>query len=381
MNVKRLNIEFSLTRWIGVVIKEIHELRRDKVSIAMVILTPIFQLIVLGYAVNMDPRNIPTALLNYDTERMSQVFVTSAQNTGYFSMVPVDSEEAAQKAFVQGDVVFIVTIPEGFTQKMLRGEKPQLLVQGDAIDPMTTGNAISALVHVAKSMFQKDLPGEMQKVQADDDFELIIHRMFNPEGITQFNTIPGIMGSILSTTLILMTALSITRERENGALENILVSPLSGLEVIVGKITPFVLIGLFQATIILVAAILLFNIPLQGSLVLLFLVLVIYVFLCLSIGIGISGLAQNQLQALQMSSFYFIPSIMLSGFISPFISMPGWAQAIGSCLPLTYFIRLMKGIMLKGYSATALLPDLLPLIALAVFVIAVSLTSYRKTLD
>lgn len=178
------------------VIKEIHELRRDKVSISMVLLTPLFQLIILGYAINMDPHNLPTALLNYDTERMSQIFVTEAQNTGYFSMIPVDSEEAAQKAFVRGDVTFIVTIPEGFTRKLLRGEKPQLLIQGDAIDPITTGNALSALVQVAKSMFQHDLPGDMRVVQKEDDFELIIHRMFNPEGITQFNTIPGIMGSI-----------------------------------------------------------------------------------------------------------------------------------------------------------------------------------------
>ncbi|HII0435094.1 TPA: ABC transporter permease [Klebsiella pneumoniae] len=379
--MKKINFSFSVTRWIGVVIKEIHELRRDKVSISMVLLTPLFQLIILGYAINMDPHNLPTALLNYDTERMSQIFVTEAQNTGYFSMIPVDSEEAAQKAFVRGDVTFIVTIPEGFTRKLLRGEKPQLLIQGDAIDPITTGNALSALVQVAKSMFQHDLPGDMRVVQKEDDFELIIHRMFNPEGITQFNTIPGIMGSILSTTLILMTALSITRERENGALENLLVSPLSGLEVIIGKITPFVIIGLFQATLILIAAVLLFDIPLHGSIFLLFFVLLIYVFLCLSIGIGISGLAQNQLQALQMSSFYFIPTIMLSGFISPFISMPDWAKAIGSCLPLTYFIRLVKGIMLKGYSATALLPDLLPLIGLAVIVMGVGLKSYRKTLD
>lgn len=378
---QKINISFSFTRWLGVVIKEFHELRRDKASVSMVILTPIIQLIILGYAINMDPHNLPTALLNYDSEQMSQVFVTSAQNTGYFSMIPVDSETTAQDAFTRGDVALIVTIPEGFTQKMLRGERPQLLIQGDAIDPMTIGNALSAIVQVAKTAFQHDLPGDLRRQEADDDFDLVIQRMFNPEGITQYNTIPGIMGSILSTTLILMTALSITRERENGALENLLVSPLSGLEVIIGKITPFFLIGLFQATLILAAAVLLFDIPLLGNLLLLFLVLLIYVFLCLSIGIGISGMAQNQLQALQMSSFYFIPSIMLSGFISPFISMPGWAQAIGSCLPLTYFIRLVKGIMLKGYSAVALLPDLLPLIGLTLLVIAIGLKSYRKTLN
>ncbi|WP_435930607.1 ABC transporter permease [Dryocola sp. BD613] len=379
--MKKLMLNFSFTRWIGVVIKEIHELRRDKISISMLILTPIFQLIILGYAVQMDPRQVPTALLNYDNARMSQVFVTAAQNTSYFSMRQMASEEEANNAFVRGDVIFIVTIPQGFTEKLLRGEKPQILIQGDAIDPMTIGNALSAIVQAAKSMFQHDLPQALRTEEASDNFELVIHRMFNPEGITQYNTIPGIIGSILSTTLILMTALSITRERENGAIENLLISPLTSLEVIVGKITPFILIGMFQSLLILLSAVFLFDIPLAGNFFLLFTILVVYIFLCLSIGIAISSVAQSQLQALQMSSFYFIPSIMLSGFISPFISMPGWAQAIGSCLPLTYFIRLVKGVMLKGYTAAELMPSLLPLIAIAVIVIGIGLKMYHKTLD
>ncbi|RQM37260.1 ABC transporter permease [Erwinia psidii] len=373
-------INFCWTRWLGVVIKEIHELRRDKISLSMVFLTPLFQLVILGYAVNMDARNIPTALLNYDTGLFSEVFVTAAQNTDYFAMQPFSSADEAEKAFRQGNVMFIVTIPDGFTKKLLRGEKPPLLIQADAIDPIATGNALSAIVQASTSMFEHDLPESLRNEQSDN-FELIIHRMFNPEGITQYNTIPGIIGSILSTTMILMTALAITRERENGAIENLLISPVTGLEVVVGKITPYVLIGLFQSVIILGCAIFLFDIPLPGNVLLLFVVLIIYIFLCLSIGITISSLAQNQLQALQMSSFYFIPSVMLSGFISPFISMPVWAQAIGSCLPLTYFIRLVKGIMLKGYSFTALLPDLLFLLGLAVLVTGIGLKTWRQTLD
>lgn len=372
---------FSFLRWLGVVIKELHELRRDKISLSMVVVTPVLQLAILGYAVNMDARNIPTALLNYDAEYMSQVFLSAAQNTGYFSMIPFESENQAQQAFVRGEVIFIATIPQGFTQKLLRGETPQLLIQGDAIDPLTTGNALSVLTQAAKNMFQQDLPASLRSELKADDFELIIHRMFNPEGITQYNTIPGIIGSVLSTTLILMTALAITRERECGAMENLLISPLTSLEVITGKITPYVLIGIFQASLILFCAIYLFAIPLRGNMLLLFMVLVIYVFLCLSIGIGISSVAQNQLQALQISSFYFIPSVMLSGFISPFIGMPVWAQWIGSCLPLTYFIRLLKGIMLKGYAFTDLLSDLMPLVGLAIIFIGGALKSWRKTLD
>lgn len=374
-------INFCWVRWLGVVIKEIHELRRDTISVCMIFLTPLFQLVILGYAVNMDARNLPTALLNYDTGRLSQVFVAAAQNTDYFSMRLFASEDEAEKAFTAGKVIFIVTIPEGFTQKMLRGEKPPLLIQGDAIDPMAIGNALSAIVQASKTMYQYDLPDPLQEQEKSDDFDLIIHRMFNPEGITQYNTIPGIIGSILSTTMILMTALAITRERENGAIENLLISPVTGLEVVVGKITPYVLIGIFQSVIILICAVFLFEIPLLGNVFLLFFVLIMYIFLCLSIGISISSVAQNQLQALQMSSFYFIPSIMLSGFVSPFISMPAWAQAIGSCLPLTYFIRLMKGIMLKGYPLDALLPDFLPLLGLTVIVTGIGLKSYRRTLD
>lgn len=347
----------------------------------MVFLTPLLQLIILGYAVNMDPHNIPTALLNYDSERMSQVFVRAAHNTGYFSMQRFSSENKAEQALARGDVVFIITIPQGFTQSMLRGEKPQLLIQADAIDPMTIGNALSAILQASKSMFQHDLPASLRNEQPTEEFTLVIHRIFNPEGITQYNTIPGIVGSILSTTLILMMALAITRERENGAMENLLISPLTGLEVIVGKITPYVLIGLFQSVSILACAVYLFDIPLHGSAFLMIMVLAIYVFLCLAVGIGISSIAKNQLQALQISSFYFIPSVMLSGFISPFISMPAWAQAIGSCLPLTYFIRLMKGIMLKGYTFTDSLPHLLPLLGLAIVVIVISLRSYHKTFD
>jgi len=374
---------FSLKRWFGIVLKEINELRRDKVSIGMVFFTPLLQLVILGYAVNMDPRTIPTALLNYDTERMGQVFVTAAQNTDYFDMLPVAFEKEAEQAFIKGDVIFIITIPKGFTQKLLRGEKPQILIQGDAIDPMTTGNALSAIVQASKNMFSHDLPDSVHSVVAKqgEDIELVIHRMFNPEGITQYNTIPGIIGSILSTTLILMTALSITRERENGAMENLLISPVTGLEVILGKITPYVIIGIFQSMIILIFAVFLFNIPMLGNVFLLIFVLILYIFLCLSIGISISSLAQNQLQALQMSSFYFIPSVMLSGFISPFISMPAWAQVIGSCLPLTYFIRLIKGLMLKGYTLNDLLPDIFPLMGLTMVVILIGLKTFRQTLD
>lgn len=374
---------FSLTRWFGVVLKEMHELRRDKISICMIFLIPIFQLVILGYAVNMDPRNIPASLLNYDGEQMSQTFVKAAENTGYFSVIPVASENEAQKAFIRGDVIFMITIPQGFSHNVLRGEKPQILIEGDAIDPMMSGNALSALSQASKTLLRHDVPDSVSSIQENnsDLYELVIHKMFNPENITRYSSIPGIIGSILGSTLVLMTALAITRERENGAMENLLISPVTGMEVILGKITPYIVVGIFQSVIILTFAAFLFDIPVLGSVTLLLFVLMVYIFLCLSIGICISSIAQNQLQALQISSFYFVPSIMLSGFISPFIGMPVWAQYIGACMPLTYFIRLVKSIMLKGYTVMDVMPDLLPLLAMAFVVIFIGIKSYRQTLD
>ncbi|KFD21898.1 MULTISPECIES: ABC transporter permease [Tatumella] len=376
-----INSKFSFIRWLAVVIKELHELRRDRISILMVFMTPLAQLIILGYAVNMDPHRLPSALLNYDTGPLSQVFVSSAQNTDYFNFHLFPSPEEARQAFVRGDIMFILTIPEGFTRQVLRGEKPRILVQGDAVDPLAINNALSALTGATKTMFRNDLPEVLRAEEGAGEFELVIHRMFNPEGITQYNTVPGIIGSVLSTTLILMTALAVTRERENGGMESLLISPVTGMEVILGKITPYVIIGGFQSVMILLSALFLFKIPMLGSVFLLFVVLIIFIFLCLAIGVTISGIAKNQLQALQLSSFYFIPSVMLSGFISPFISMPVWAQWIGACLPLTWFIRLIKGVMLKGYTASELMPELLALASLAMITLFIAAISYRKTLD
>ncbi|SQK77385.1 ABC transporter permease [Tatumella ptyseos] len=254
-------------------------------------------------------------------------------------------------------------------------------MQGDAVDPLAINNALSALTGATKTMFRNDLPEVLRAEEGAGEFELVIHRMFNPEGITQYNTVPGIIGSVLSTTLILMTALAVTRERENGGMESLLISPVTGMEVILGKITPYVIIGGFQSVMILLSALFLFKIPMLGSVFLLFVVLIIFIFLCLAIGVTISGIAKNQLQALQLSSFYFIPSVMLSGFISPFISMPVWAQWIGACLPLTWFIRLIKGVMLKGYTASELMPELLALASLAMITLFIAAISYRKTLD
>ena len=376
-----INIKFSVIRWLAVVIKELHELRRDRISILMVFLTPLAQLIILGYAVNMDPHRLPSALLNYDNGPLSQVFVSSAQNTDYFNFHRFPSIKEARQAFIRGDIMFIVTIPEGFTRQVLRGENPRILVQGDAVDPLAINNALSALTGAAKTMFRHDLPEILRSEESPGEFELVIHRMFNPEGITQYNTVPGIIGSVLSTTLILMTALAVTRERENGGMESLLISPVTGMEVILGKITPYVIIGGIQSVMILLSALFLFKIPMLGSVFLLFFILIIFIFLCLAVGVTISGIARNQLQALQLSSFYFIPSVMLSGFISPFISMPVWAQWIGACLPLTWFIRLIKGVMLKGYSGIELLPELLALTSLAMITLLIAAISYRKTLD
>jgi ABC-2 type transport system permease protein len=208
-----------------------------------------------------------------------------------------------------------------------------------------------------------------------------IHRRYNPEGITQYNIVPGLIGTILTMTMVMMTALAMTRERERGTMENLLATPVRPLEVMVGKILPYIAVGYIQVTIILLAAKLLFGVPIVGSLVLLSAALIVFIAANLGVGFTFSTLARNQLQAMQMAFFFFLPSILLSGFMFPFRGMPEWAQWIGEVLPLTHFLRILRGILLKGSTAAEILPNLWPIGLFLVVVATIALKRYRETLD
>lgn len=374
---------FSLARWWGIVLKEFLQLRRDRITFGMIIGVPIIQLTLFGFAINTDPKHLTTAVIMADHSEFSRSFVAAMKNTGYFNVIgSLPDEVAAKEALAKGQVQFVLTIPPGFGSKLVRGEHPSLWMEADATDPSATGNAINALNQIVQTVAKRDLTGPLTKlVGAPAPFEVRVHRLYNPEGITQYNIVPGLMSVILTMTMVMMTGLAMTRERERGTMENLLATPVLPIEVMTGKIVPYVFIGLIQATIILVAARFLFHIPFVGHIGTVYLAALLFIAANLTVGITLSSLAQNQLQAMQLTFFYFLPNMLLSGFMFPFQGMPKWAQTIGSVLPMTYFNRLIRGILLKGNSWLELWPNLWPLMVFTVVVMGVAMKFYRRTLD
>jgi ABC-2 type transport system permease protein len=374
---------FSFGRLLGIMIKELIQLRRDRLTFAMMVGIPIIQMTLFGFAINGDPRRLPTAVVAHEQGPFTRSLVRALENTGYFEVVaPAASTADAERMIERGDVQFVFTIPAGFSRELLRGERPALLLEADATDPSATGNAIGAVQQLAPTALRHDLVGSAAApAGAGPPFEWRIHRRYNPEGITQYNIVPGLMGVILTMTMIMMTALAVTREVERGTMENLLATPVHPLEVMVGKIGPYIAIGYVQVTIILLAARFVFDVPFEGNLVLLLAGVLVFIAASLTVGITISSAAQSQMQAMQMTFFFFLPSLLLSGFMFPFRGMPGWAQFIGEALPLTHFLRLIRGVMLKGNDAASVWPHLWPLLLFTAVVLAIGLKRFRRTLD
>jgi ABC-2 type transport system permease protein len=370
---------FSFLRWLGILIKEFIQLKRDRLTFGMMVGIPIIQLTLFGFAINSDPRQLPTAVVMADPGPFARSYVAAMRNSDYFRIVGSVDERQADALLNAGAVQFVVTFPPGFHRDLLRGKSPTLLVEADATDPMAAAGAISVLNRLGGEVFAPDLPGLERPPVAPVD--LRVHRRYNPEGITAYNVVPGLLGVILTMTMILMTGLAMTRERERGTFENLLATPATPLEVMAGKIVPYILIGFIQVTLILLAARWMFNVPMQGSLLLLYGVVFLFICANLTLGITFSSIARNQLQAMQMTFFFFLPSILLSGFMFPFRGMPEWAQFLGSVLPLTHFLRLVRGILLKGNGIDLLWPEVWPILLFTGAVLAVGLKTFRRTLD
>jgi ABC-2 type transport system permease protein len=341
------------------------------------------QLMLFGFAINTDPKHLPAAIRVADQGPFARTFVAALKNSGYFTFVrDTTSEQETQKLLQLGDVQFVIDIPVDFTRKLLRGEQPTVLIEADATDPAATGPAVAAVRALADNVLDRDLTGPLAKLRARSgavDFQ--IHAQYNPENITQYNVVPGLMGVVLTMTMVIITALAITRERERGTMENLLATPVRPFEVMLGKILPYIAVGYVQITLILVAANFIFHVPMIGSLPLLYAVSLLFIAANLAVGITFSTLAQNQLQAVQMAFFFFLPSILLSGFMFPFRGMPEWAQWIGTCLPNTHFIRIVRGILLKGNSVAEIAPQMWPLLLFFVVAMAIGGKRYRQTLD
>lgn len=376
-------VQFSLSRWWSIVLKEFLQLKRDRITFAMIVGLPIIQLTLFGFAINTDPKHLPTAVIIGDDSTFSRSFVAAMKNSDYFDIVEtLPNEEAGRRALAQGRVQFVLSVPVDFSKRLLRGERPSLLVEADATDPTATNTALAALPGLVQPVTDKDITGPLAHLNGTPAaFDVQVHRLYNPEGITQYNVVPGLMGVILTMTMVMMTGLAITRERERGTMENLLATPALPIEVMTGKIVPYVVIGLVQASIILTAARFVFGVPFAGSLLAIYLAALLFIAANLTVGITLSSIAQNQLQAMQLTVFYFLPSLLLSGFMFPFAGMPRWAQFIGNLLPLTYFNRLVRGILLKGNGWADLWPSVWPVALFMVVVMGIALRFYRRTLD
>jgi ABC-2 type transport system permease protein len=378
-----MNATFSLSRFLAIAVKEFVQMRRDRLTFAMIVGIPILQLVLFGYAINSDPKTLPTAVVDYDKSEFSRSIIRAIENTRYFSVTHTPAGEAdADRLLATGDVQFAIVFPPDFSRRLLRGEKPALLVAADATDPAATGNALAAVSQLSVSALRYDLTGTLAERASDAPaFDMVVQRRYNAEGITQYNIVPGLLGVILQMTMVMMTAFAVTRERERGTFENLLATPALPLEVMTGKIVPYIVVGFIQATIILVAARLLFDVPMFGSLALLFAAMMLYIASLLALGFTISTVAQNQLQAMQMTFFFFLPSLLLSGFMFPFRGMPGWAQTLGEIFPLTHFLRIVRGVLLKGNGGAEIAPHLWPIAAFLLVMAALALLRYRRTLD
>lgn len=379
----RRHSAFSAARWWSIVLKEFTQLRRDRVTFAMVVGIPILQMALFGYAINTNPKHLDTAIINADSSDITRTFVANMQNSSYFNIVgELPNEAAGREALARGQVLFVVNIPAGFTRQLLRGERPSLLIEADATDPTATGSALAAMDGIVQSVIKKQMTGPLAFLAGKPaPFSVTVHPLYNPESITQYNVVPALMGVVLTLTMVVMTGLAITRERERGTMENLLAMPATPLEVMTGKLIPYIFIGLIQASIILAAARYVFQVPFFGNLGIVYLSALLFIAANLTVGITISSLAQNQLQGMQMAVFYFLPNILLSGFMFPFKGMPGWAQAVGNLLPLTYFNRLIRGILLKGNGWSDSWPNVWPMIVFTLALMTVAVATYRRTLD
>ena len=374
---------FSFKRLWAMVFKEFVQIKRDRLTFAILIIVPIMQLLLFGYAINSNPKYLPTVIVSNDHSEFTRQFIAGLQNTDYFKIINPNTTEAnAVRLLKEGRISFVVNVPTDFTHDLIRGNKPQILITADATDPVATSNAVAALSGLSSGIFNLLLQRGLSNLeQPPAPFVITVHEKYNPEGNTQYNIVSGLMGVVLTMTMVMTTAVAITRERERGTMENLLAMPILPLEVMIGKILPFIIMGYIQQFIIIALSRGLFHVPFDGSLILLLVCTLPFVAANLSVGILFSTAAKNQLQAIQMTFFFFLPSLLLSGFMFPFFGMPSWAQKLGNILPLTHFLYIVRGIMLKGNHFLAVWPHIWPMLLFTLAVILIGLKRYRRTLD
>jgi len=373
----------SLSRMRAILIKEFLQMRRDRLTLAMIVAVPLMQLFVFGFAINLNPKDLPAAIAIDDPGPFARSIVAALENSSYFHIIGETNDPAAARRLLQeGQAIFVVEIPVNFSRDIVRGAQPDLLIESDATDPAAGSYALAAFNNLAVTALRDDLVGPLAvRAQGTPPFNVVSHLLYNPESNTQYNVIPGLLAVILTMSMVLMTCLALTRERERGTYENLLAMPATPLEIMVGKIAPNIAIGAVQSTIILLVAKFVFHVPMIGSLTLLAGALIVYIIANLAVGYTFSTIAQNQLQATQMTTFFLLPAILLSGFAFPFMGMPPWARVISEALPATHFLRIVRGILLKDNGFAEIWPDLWPLFLFVAAAGSIALARFRRTLD
>lgn len=376
-------MNFSLRRVWAILVKEFLQMRRDRLTLGMVVVVPLMQLFMFGFAINLNPKDLPAAIVINDPGPFARSIVAALQNSTYFDIIAQTNDpKQARQLLQRGKVVFVVEIPPNFSRDIVRGTRPDLLIEADATDPAAGSFALAAFNTLAASALRDDLVGPLAaRAQGPPPFNTVSHLLYNPESNTQYNIVPGLLAIILTMTMVLMTCLALTRERERGTYENLIAMPATPLEIMLGKITPNIAVGAVQSAIILLLARFMFHVPMSGSLGLLGAALAIYVVANLAVGYVFSTVAQNQLQAMQMTTFFLLPAILLSGFAFPFMGMPVWAQWIGEVLPATHFLRIIRGILLKDNGLLEIWPDIWPLLLFTLVMGTIALLRFRRTLD
>jgi len=370
----------SFKRLLALLRKESIQVRRDPITLRFIIAVPMMQLFLFGYAINTNPKHLPTGLLSKDHSKYERTLVAALQNTGYYDVRTLASEQEAERGLAQGDLLFVIDLPANFDRLIDRGETPTVLIDADATDPSAIGNATAALAAVSTAL-NRDLPPIRQTAPAVPPFQFVVHARYNPEQLTVLNIVPGLICIVLMMSTLFMTTMSISRERERGTMENLLAMPVRPIEVMIAKIIPYVFIGYIQVVLILIASLVFFQLPIRGSIPLLLTALGLFIASNLALGITFSTLATNQMQAIQFAQFALMPSFMLSGFMFPFLGMPVWAQWVGEAFPTTHAVRIVRGMLLKGNGLVAILPELWPMAIFALTAVVIAVWFYRETLD
>ncbi len=378
-----MNTIFSPARLGALLVKEFIQMRRDRVTFAMMLGVPLMLLILFGFAINNDPKRLPAALLAMSNDPYSRAMVVALENTNYYRFDHVARTEAeADLLLARGDVAFVVTIPADFGKRVERGDHPRILLEADATDPAAASGAVATLGTVAaQALLRAQGMEQVAKEQAASQLEIVVHQLYNPEGVSQYNIVPGLLGVILQMTMVMMTAMALTRETERGTMENLLAMPASPAEIMLGKVLPYACVGAVQVVVVLIAAKLLFSVPFVGGLPLLLSSILVFVLGLVLLGYTISTVSRTQMQAMQLTFFFFLPSILLSGFMFPYRGMPGWAQWLGEIFPLTHFLRIVRAVMLKGAALPAVASEIGSLLLFVALFAGAALVRFRRTLD